>query len=182
MSNQVVANRYADALFQLAKEKNQLESVSNDLQLVKQVAESTPQFLQYVSHPKVTNEQKRTFIQQNFEPNVTETTLNTLYLLIERKRIGSLLAMIDQFQKLAYEASGMAEAVVYSAKKLTDEEQQQIAATFAKKLHKAKVVVKNIVNPDLIGGVRIRIGDYIYDGSIQAQLDSLKRELITGTR
>lgn len=53
---------------------------------------------------------------------------------------------------------------------------------FAAKIGKAKLVVNNEVNPDLIGGVKIRIGDRIYDGSVKAQLDKLERQLIAGTR
>ncbi len=182
MSNQVVANRYADALFQLAKEKNQLESVANELDLVKEVAESTPQFIRYLTHPKVTSTEKRKFIQTTFGQSLSEMSLHTLFLLIDRKRIDSLILMIKQFQALAYEASGMAEAIVYSAKPLTEEEKQQVALTFAKKVNKGNLVVVNIVNPDLLGGIKVRIGDYIYDGSIQAQLGKLERELIAGTR
>lgn len=182
MSNQVVANRYADALFQLAKEKNQLEAVTSDLQLVKEVAESTPQLMRYLSHPKVTNKEKQEFIRKSFGQALTEISLQALFLLIDRKRVDNLIPMIHTFQSLAYEARGMAEAVVYSAKALTEEEQKQVEDTFAKKANKSKLVIRNIVNSDLIGGIKIRIGDYIYDGSIKAQLDRLKRELVTGTR
>ncbi len=65
---------------------------------------------------------------------------------------------------------------------MTEEEQQQIATIFAKKVGKSKLVVKNVVNPELIGGIKIRIGDRIYDGSVKAQLDRMERQLIAGTR
>ncbi len=58
----------------------------------------------------------------------------------------------------------------------------ELALVFAAKIGKAKLVVNNEVNPDLIGGVKIRIGDRIYDGSVKAQLDKLERQLIAGTR
>ncbi|NEU30400.1 F0F1 ATP synthase subunit delta [bacterium LRH843] len=181
MSNPLVANRYARALFQLAKEKNVLEGVNNELQLVKEVYESTPSFIQFLIHPKVTNEQKREFIKKGFGENLSEMSLHTLFLLIDRKRIDSLIPMIGEYQRLAYEESGMAEAIVYSAKPLTDKQQEDISGAFSKKLGKSKLVVKNIVNSELLGGIKIRIGDHIYDGTVKAQLDRMKRQL-TGTR
>lgn len=179
MSNQVVANRYADALFQLAKERNSLETVTKELQLIKEVSELTPTLIQYLSHPKVTNEEKRAFITSNFSQTVSEATVNTLLLMIDRKRINSLIPMIDKFQSLANEESGKAEALVYSAKPLTETEKEQISTVFAKEVQKNELIVKNIVDEDLIGGIKIRIGDFIYDGSVQSQLEQMKRRLIT---
>ncbi|WP_088104383.1 F0F1 ATP synthase subunit delta [Halalkalibacter urbisdiaboli] len=182
MSNQAVANRYADALFQLAQEKGILEQVNEELQVVKQVVQTTPAFSQFLGHPKVTTEKKRAFVQESFQQSISETSLNALLLLVDRKRIDILVAMIDKFKALAYEAQNVAEATVYSAQPLSEEEKAQLAELFAKKAGKAKLLVKNIVNSDLLGGLKIRIGDRIYDGSVKAQLERLERQLIAGTR
>ncbi|ADC49431.1 ATP synthase delta subunit [Alkalihalophilus pseudofirmus OF4] len=182
MSNQAVANRYAYALFQLAEEKSILSQVVQEMELVKEVVNTTPEFLQLLSHPKVTTEKKRAFIENSFKDSLSETSLHTLLLLVENKRIESLVDMIDSFKEMSYEAQDMAEAVVYSAKPLTSEEQAQIAVIFAKKVNKAKLLVTNVVNKDLLGGLKIRIGDRIYDGSVKSQLDRLERQLIAGTR
>ncbi|MCM3760089.1 F0F1 ATP synthase subunit delta [Alkalihalobacillus oceani] len=182
MSNQIAANRYAQALFQLAQEKNLLETVSSELELVKNVYESTPEFGRFLNHPKVSDAQKQAFIQKSFGKAISETSLHTFYLLIDRKRTDELVPMIKTFQALAYEAQNMAEGLVYSAKPLSEQEIQQIAELFASKVGKAKLVVKNIVNQDLIGGIKVRIGDRIFDGSVKAQLDRIERELSTGTR
>lgn len=182
MSNQAIANRYADALFQLAKEKNILEDINQELQVAKEVAQSTPEFTQFLMHPKVTNVQKQEFIQKSFGQTLSETSLHMFYLLVDRKRMDILVPMINKFQALAYEAQDKAEALVYSAQPLSEQEQQQIAKVFAEKVGKSQLVVKNVVNPEIIGGIKIRIGDRIYDGSVKAQLDRMERQLIAGTR
>ncbi|WP_100405710.1 F0F1 ATP synthase subunit delta [Bacillus solitudinis] len=182
MSNQAVANRYADALFQLALEKGLLDQVNQELQVVKEVVQTTPAFSQFLGHPKVTTEQKKAFIQQSFKQAVSETSLNTLLLLVERNRIDILVTMIDKFKALSFDAQNIAEATVYSAQPLSTEEESQIADLFAKKVGKEKLIVNNVVNSDLLGGLKIRIGDRIYDGSVKAQLDRLERQLIAGTR
>ncbi|MFC0561066.1 F0F1 ATP synthase subunit delta [Halalkalibacter alkalisediminis] len=182
MSNLAVANRYAYALFQLAQEKNDLKKVNEELQTVKAVVESTPEFVSLLSHPKVTNQQKQAFIQENFTKALSEMTLNTLLLLIERKRTDILVPMINKFKELAYEAQDVAEAKVYSPKPLSEKEQDHIAEIFAKKAKKSHLEVTNIVDSDLIGGIKVRIGDRIYDGTVKAQLDQIGRKLLAGTR
>ncbi|WP_332691989.1 F0F1 ATP synthase subunit delta [Halalkalibacter lacteus] len=182
MSNQAVANRYAFALFQLANEKKQLDKVNNELKTIKEVVETTPELVSYLDHPKVTTKQKQEFVQKQFSGSVSELSLHTLLLLIERKRTDILVPMVNKFKDLAYEAQDVAEATVYSVKPLTDAEQAEIAKVFAKKAKKSKLEVKNIVDSELIGGIKIRIGDRIYDGTLKAQLDSMKRKLVAGTR
>lgn len=181
MSSQVIANRYADALFQLATEKNQLDEIVEELRLVKDVVEKTPSFISYFTHPKVSEREKRDLIKAHFG-SLSELSLRMLLLLVERKRFDNLLLIIDRFHQLAYEASGVAEAIIYSAKPLTDEEKRLVSEAFAKKVNKEKLVVTNVVDEKLIGGLKVRIGDTIYDGSVQAQLERLQRELIAGHR
>ena len=182
MSSQAVANRYAQALFLAAEEKGNLEQANEELQTVKQIAETTAGFSSFLTHPKVTSEQKSAFIQTSFQEALSETTLNTLLLLIDRKRIDILIPMIDKYKELYYEAKNMAEATVYSAKPLTQAEEDQLAELFARKTGKAKLIVKNEVNANILGGLKIRIGDRIYDGSVKSQLDRMRRQLIAGTR
>jgi F-type H+-transporting ATPase subunit delta len=182
MSDQAVANRYASALFELAKEQGQIQKVNEELQAVKEVIEKTPEFIQFLVHPKVTKEQKQTFIEQNFGRVISKTSLHGFLILVDRNRTESLVPMIKKFKELAYAAQNMAEAQVYSAKPLTEKEQEEIAKTFAKKTNKTKLEVSNIVDSDLIGGIKIRIGDRIYDGTVKAQLDRIKRSLVAGTR
>lgn len=182
MSNLAVANRYAYALFQLAQEKNVLKKVNEELQTVKEVVDTTPEFVSFLSHPKVTNQQKQKFIQASFAKTLSQMTLNTILLLVERKRTDSLIPMINKFKELAYEAQDMAEAQVYSAKPLSEKDQEHIANIFAKKVKKSHLEVTNIVDSDLIGGIKVRIGDRIYDGTVKAQLDQIGRKLMAGTR
>ncbi|KHF38341.1 F0F1 ATP synthase subunit delta [Halalkalibacter okhensis] len=181
MSNQAVANRYASALFQLAKEKHDLKKIQEELQVVKSVVESTPQLVQFLTHPKVTVAKKQAFIQESFK-GLSNVSLNTILMLIDRKRTDILVPMIDKYKELAYAAQDMAEAIVYSTKPLSEKEQDHIAKVFAKKAKKSKLDIKNIVDSELIGGIKIRIGDRIYDGTVKAQLDKLERNIVAGTR
>ncbi|GAE27236.1 ATP synthase delta chain [Halalkalibacter wakoensis JCM 9140] len=181
MSNHAVAKRYASALFQLAKEKHDLKKVNEELQSVKTVVETTPELVQFLNHPKITVKQKQALVQESFK-GLSDISVNALLLLIDRKRTDIIVPMVNKYKELAYEEQDMAEALVYSTKPLSEKEQNHIAKVFAKRAKKSKLEVINIVDPKLIGGIKIRIGDRIYDGTVKAQLDKLERNLTAGTR
>jgi F-type H+-transporting ATPase subunit delta len=182
MSGKAVASRYAVALFQLAKEQGTLEQVGNDLQLVKQVLIQTPEFESLLLHPKVTTTKKVELVKGSFATNVSKTVLDTLMLLLERNRISALKPLINQYEKLSYEERSIALATVYSTKALNEEQREQLSESFAKKVGKETLYIENIVDPTLLGGLRIRIGDRIFDGSVKGQLDRLERQLVAGKR
>ena len=79
---------------------------------------------------------------------------------------------------LSNEAQGIAEAKVYSTRELTEEERTSISTVFAKNVGKQSLSIQNIVDPSIIGGLRVQIGNRIYDSSLSTKLDRLKRNLI----
>ena len=79
---------------------------------------------------------------------------------------------------LSNEAQGVAEAKVYSTRALTEEERANISTAFAKNVGKQSLRIENIVDPSIIGGMRVQIGNRIYDSSLSTKLDRLKRNLI----
>jgi F-type H+-transporting ATPase subunit delta len=78
---------------------------------------------------------------------------------------------------LANGAKGIAEATVYSVRALSDAELEKLAQTFAKRLNKNAVKLENKVDPSIIGGVKIRMGNTIYDGSLSAKLKRIERNI-----
>ncbi|MDE5414699.1 F0F1 ATP synthase subunit delta [Alkalihalobacterium chitinilyticum] len=182
MGNKAVANRYAVALFQLAKEKDILKQIGEDLQLVKAVFEQTERLSNVLEHPKVLEEQKVKLIKDSFADAVSAYVLNTLLIMVKQKKGNLVIPFINKYQELAYEAQGVAVAKVYTVKALSEEDKQQVSTTFAKKVGVETLHIENIIDPELIGGMKIRIGDRIYDGSIKRQLDRLQRTLVAGNR
>lgn len=182
MSNHAVANRYAVALFELAKEKQALEQTEKELQLIKAVFEQTPELKKVLEHPRVSEEQKKQLLFDSFKEATSEHVLHTLELLLQRNRIAAIESVIDKVQQLIFEEKNVASAKVYTVKPLSDEVKAELASTFAKKVGKSELIIENIVASDLIGGIKIRIGNRIFDGTIKGQLDRLERQLVAGTR
>ncbi|MCS1352283.1 F0F1 ATP synthase subunit delta [Mechercharimyces sp. CAU 1602] len=175
MSSAVVAKRYAKALFEAAQEQGLLEQVEEELVTVDQMLGHTPELKKWLTHPTVDVKQKKEVLLKVSESMSTLTT-NVLILLIERGREAVITDFVRSYQKLANEARGVAEAVVTTAVTLTEAEAAQLSQAFSKKMGK-ELRITNIVDPTIIGGVVVRIGDRLYDGSIKSKLDRFEQQL-----
>jgi len=178
MSEAIVAKRYGDALFQLATDKGIEEKLIAELQIVKEVFQKDEQISDFLNHPRVTNEKKLQLIDVSFE-SFDKTVVNTLKLLVERHRIDNVPAIIDEFIHLHNEANGVAVATVYSTRALTDDEKVQLEVSFKKRFNKKEVSIVNEIDPSLLGGVKIRVGNTIYDGSLHNKLNRIKDNIVS---
>lgn len=102
-----------------------------------------------------------------------------MLILIDRHREDQIVDVANEFLELANNEMGIAEAKVYSTRELTDAEREGISSVFAKKVGKKSLKIENIVDSNLLGGIRLRIGNRIYDGSLRGKLDRLERKLLS---
>lgn len=177
MSNSTAAKRYALALFQIASEKQVLPQVEEELRTVKEVVVNNTDLTAFLKSPKLTNEKKKEVLKQAFT-SASTYVLNTLMILVDRHREDQIVEVADQFIALANDAKGVAEALVYSVQPLTAEQAEAISAAFAPQVGKKTLQIENIVDSNLLGGVKLRIGNRIFDGSLRGKLDRLERKLL----
>ncbi|MFS0862973.1 F0F1 ATP synthase subunit delta [Fredinandcohnia sp. 179-A 10B2 NHS] len=177
MSKGIVAKRYAVALFQVAKEQNALDQFEEEIRTVKQVFSNNEDFQNVLKNPKLTVESKKSIVTEAFA-GFSQMTLNTLYILIDRHREDIIADVADEFVALVNDEKGIAEATVYSVRPLTKDEETGLSTVFASKIGKRSLRIQNVVDSSLIGGVKLRIGNRIYDGSVKGKLERLERELI----
>lgn len=180
MRRHPVGYRYASALFEYAKEKNVLQQLSQELEVVSQVVKETNLLDEVFKHPKMTSEEKKTIVKTSFSGKVSDAILNLLYILVDKKREDIFLSVVKDFNNLSNEDQGIAEAIVYSAKPLTDDEKEAIAQVFSIKAGKQKLLIENVVDKEIIGGLKVRIGDRVYDGSVANKLERLQQSMMYG--
>lgn len=180
MKQDHVAKRYAIAIFEIAKENNAIDQIKDELQVVGEIFENTNLNETFFEQPRVSESEKKEFVKTTFQGKISNTLLNTLFLLIDKKRENILFKLVEEFVKLTNLEQGIAQAMVYTAKPLTDAQQVAFEATFSKASGKGKLTIKNIVDPELIGGFKVRIGDRIYNGSVINQLKRIERRMING--
>lgn len=172
----VVAKRYAKALFQVANEHGLVAEVETQLSAIVSAIENDAQVSAFLSAPNITLSAKVAALKSAFGDKASSYVLNTVSLLIERGREGDLASVREAYLQVAGEALGRAEAFVTSSKPLSEVEKNQLALKFGSLLGKT-IRVTNVVNPDLLGGVTVRIGDTLYDGSLKGKLDRLDKAL-----
>lgn len=174
MSEIVVAKRYAKALFEIAVEKNAVEQYKQELQLVVDTLSDNPDLQNILQHPSVDAERKLEVVQTIFKDSLSEIVMQTLKLLISRRRQGILRALLLDYVQIANDRLGQVDAVVYTPLALTDSQEQEIQNQFSKFTGKT-VRVQSVIEPSLIGGIQVRIGNRVYDSSISGKLERLRK-------
>lgn len=177
MSKSVVAKRYALALFELAQQNGQTASVHGDLLELKKVFETNTELEQLLGNPSLTIVQKKELLTVLFK-DANPLIQNILFVMLDKKRINETVNVIDEFNALANDAAGTTEAKVFSTRLLSENEKAAISSAFAAKVGKLSLRIENIIDPTLIGGIRLQIGNRIYDSSLSGKLERLKKDLI----
>ncbi|MFJ7920565.1 F0F1 ATP synthase subunit delta [Lysinibacillus fusiformis] len=177
MSNSAVAKRYAQALFELAQQKNILAEVGADLNELTKIVKESPDLLTLLNAPKFSIGRKKQMVAEIFA-GATPEVIRTVQLLVEKKRVNEVKLIANAYAELAAKAQGTADATVFSTRALSAEESANISTTFAKLVGKQSLNITNEIDPSLLGGIRVQIGNHIYDSSVANKLERLKRELI----
>jgi F-type H+-transporting ATPase subunit delta len=178
MLNQAVARRYARALFDLAQEKGVLEQVAGELELVAKIIETDGYLRAVMNDVLISPTQKHNLVEKVFGGKVSALVLNFLFLVVRKRREANIPEMSRAFQDLANEARGVVEVEVRSAIELPEETVKALEGKLVAKLGK-RVKFQTQVAPELIGGLVVRVGDTLMDGSIRTRLRRMRERLVS---
>ena len=173
----VVGDRYAESLFDLAKEENKVTQYLDDIKLVGEVLDSDPQIVQFFNHVLIENDKKIQLLDQSFKGNVVQYVLNFLKLLVQSRRIRYIDDIVKSYINLSNQYLGIEEGMIYTPYELTDQQIQDIEKAISQKENK-KVTLKVSIDPSLLGGIKVQIANRIYDGTIKNKVEMLKKELL----
>lgn len=171
-----VGSRYAEALFEIAREQGNLDQLEAELRAVSSVVDSSRELQKVLYHPQITPEEKKEIVKNIFAGRVSQITASFLYLLIDHKREMFLKDIVSFFTEMANRARNLVEVQVTSAVELEKEEKKKLTEVMEKVTGK-KVRAEYFVDPSLIGGVVVRVGDRVIDGSIRTRLASMREHL-----
>ncbi|MBZ4220369.1 MAG: F0F1 ATP synthase subunit delta [Chlorobium sp.] len=178
MSTLIASRRYASALISAAEEGNFLDTIVEELQVIKDVLEHSRDLVHALRSPLVKGDKKIHILEEVFHGSVGEKMFLFLKLIARKKRAGLLPEIIDEFQILLDEKRGVINVDITSAVKLSESQSTELVARLATFTGK-KIRPKMAINEQFIGGVAIKIGDTIYDGSISHQLQMLRQTLVS---
>ncbi len=173
-----VAGKYAHALFSAAKRKNQLDTISADLGTISRLLTEFPHLKTLLESPQILEKEKRELISNTFNGRISEVLFSFFLLVLSKHRIAFLLPMADEFGRLVKEDQGIVTARLITARQLEPALMKDIVYELEKTTRKI-IEIKTELDPGLIGGIVIVLGDRIIDRSIRYQLSQLKEQMST---
>ena len=169
----MMSREYAEALFELAAEEKQIGETTEGLALVKAAMKAEPAWQAMLASPAIGKEIRLAALDEAFRGRIPEILLGVLRMMTARGHVSELTDMAREFEELAREYRGEAEALVTSAVALSEEEQEKLKAGLEKKFRR-QVTLRCEVDPALIGGVRVEMEGSVIDGSLKNRLDQIK--------
>jgi len=175
MSGSRAAVRYAKAILSFALEQNKEVQVNDDMLLIANTIEESEDLQLLLSSPIIKSELKKIAIKEVFSSKITSLSTGLLDLLIDNKRLSILNEVAKKYTILFDKLKGIEVAQVTTAVPLTEALNKQVLSK-VKEITGKEATIENNVNPDIIGGFILRIGDVQYDASIANKLQGLKRQ------
>jgi F-type H+-transporting ATPase subunit delta len=174
----VIARRYAQALFLAASRKEAVPQVGADLAQVLVIDTAHGgRIRHFLEAPQVTPEQKLSLLETAFRGHVHGLVVEFVKLLLRKKRLFHLRDIFEQFEGLVEEHQGIVRARVTTAVPLRDDETAELVRTLEAGLAK-KVRAVTHVDPSILGGVVVKVGDRVADRSVARMLQLLQEQLL----
>jgi len=168
------AKRYAKAVFELAAQDGHVEQWQERLDRVRDLF-GDPATAAVLANPTIPSEQRDALISA--EPHVLDPeATNLARLLIESSRVGDAAEIDEEFQRLADDAAGRVRATVTTAIELEAHDRDRVARELSRRLER-DVQVSVVVDPRILGGMKLQYGDRIVDASVATKLEQMRRRL-----
>jgi F-type H+-transporting ATPase subunit delta len=177
MDQSTITVRYAKAFFSTAKEKDLLDTLKSDIELILSVCNTSSDFILLLESPVVKTSKKTDLIKSIFSGKVNELTMSFLLLIAQNKREVQIPGICRNFLSLTRKDQNIKSAVITTASEIKKETLNKVEVLIAKELD-AKIELTSEVNTDIIGGIVLRIDDKQYDASVATQLKKIKQELL----
>ena len=169
------ARRYAEAAFEIGRADRTLDAWERDMATIGATMKH-PQLRRLLQHPAIPFAEKERVLRAVMGRGVAPPAVKLVLLMVRRGRPGAVEPMIARFSELLRRERGVALAQVRTALPLDDAQRAEVAARL-RVLTGSQVEMDETVDPDLIGGIAVRIGDQLYDASVRSRLERLRARL-----
>lgn len=172
----LIAKTYAKALFEVASDEEKYDVVGNELLFVFKCLEDEPELYQILKNPLVVKSEKKEILNSIFKGNISQEVLNFLYIIVDKKREKHIESIVKEYIALVNDAKNIMEAVAITAVPLNNEmliKLQEILSKYSGK----SVQLKNKIDTEVIGGVIVKAGDKVIDGTIKKRLEQMQMQM-----
>lgn len=174
MSEFKVASRYAKSLIDLAQEQGNLEVVKQDMEQFVATMRANSELQAVLKNPIMKQDKKRNILDALYGDKIHPSIVAFFHIMVRKGRAGLLYATAREFIREYNEVKGIVHAAVVSATQLSAKNLEGLREVIASEIN-AEVVLTNTVEPSLIGGFVVKVGDKQIDASINGKLNKLKR-------
>ena len=176
MADHVVEKRYALALFHTALKNDVIASVADDLRAISGLMADDPSYREFILSPKVSRDEKMKIIEKLFSDRVTILTMYMLRLLLNRRREAEIEGIQTEFEALRRDHAKAVLVTISSAEELPEDQRKKLIEK-TKKITGRAVDPLFVVEPALMGGVKIEYDNFMLDGTVRGNLEKLRERL-----
>lgn len=169
----LVEKRYAEALIRMSSSQNLLDNFQKDLEVIESSMTENKDLRKFLSNPSLSNKKKRDALEKIFGEAVQKDTVNFLKILIDKGRMKNFSGILEQYKQLADEIRMCLNVKIISAEILPDDQLKKIGEKFRAQYGSKDVKVNQIVDASIIGGIIVKVGDKMMDGSVKGKLDGM---------
>ncbi|MBT8487637.1 MAG: ATP synthase F1 subunit delta [Gemmatimonadetes bacterium] len=177
MRDETVARNYAETLFELADRNDAVEDYGSAIETVARVIEENEQFRLFLETPRIDDDDKKDVVRRSFGDKLPRHVVNFVLVTIDKRRQRILREIATQYHALLDDRMGREHVQVSVARPVDDATRDMIAEKLSAALGK-RAIPHIRVKPEIIGGLVVRTGDTIYDGSVRRRLDGMRRRLL----
>ena len=171
-----ISSNYGLALYSLALDLDKVSEYQKEIKELSHIFLENADFIMVLGSSFLPIEERQEILRKTLV-GVDDNIMSFILVIMDNNRVNEILDIFDSFNSYCNEYRGVKEGLVYSTVKLDQKVISQIEEKIAK-IENNKVELKNIIDPSLIGGVKIVIHDHIYDGSIKHHIEMMKTDLM----
>lgn len=161
----------------LASEQGSADTINGELAALSEIFGDNPDMVKILNAPTISAEEKTEFIDKVFKGKISEITYNFVRLITDRKRAAFVPAISQLFNEQINAQKNIVEIRVTSASPLNESQRSKLKARLESS-YKKTVVLKEAVDPEIMGGIIIGYGNTLLDGSVRTKLDVIRKQLI----
>lgn len=178
MTNETIARNYAEALFDLAQRHEGLEAFAEGMDGIVGLLDQNPSFKLFLETPRISDHEKKALLKKVFRDSLPPALLNFLQVTVDKRRQRLLGLIGEEYHALLDEHLGRAHVTVTVARALEDDAWAVLSERLSALL--GKDAIPHIrIRPEILGGVHLKAGDTVYDGTLRRRIKQLRRQLVS---
>lgn len=174
----LVSKTYGEALFSIAMEENKASLFLEEAEGILQILKENPEFDSLMLHPAIPKQEKLQVVDEVFQERISSEMTGFLKVILQKERYRELVSVLEYFIARVKEIQKVGIAYVTTAVELTAQQKEQVKQRILETTDFLTMEMHYRIDPQIIGGMIIRIGDRVVDSSVRSKLDDLTRQLL----